>query len=81
MDAVWLVSKLLKAMKEREEQIAGILINNELSSMEQYRTLMGEIAALGRISQEMKSIIEKGTDADDNGTILTTAPSEEKIKS
>ena len=28
----------------------------------------------------MKSIIEKGTDADDNGTILTTAPSEEKSK-
>jgi|TARA_E500000305_G_C3945390_1_gene199568 L-serine deaminase len=81
MDAVWLTGKLLKAMKEREEQIAGILINNELSSMEQYRTLMGEVAALGRISQEMKSIIEKGIDADDNGTILTRAPSEEKSES
>ena len=71
MDALWLCNRLLKVMKKREDQIGQILLNNELADMAQYRNLMGEIAALGIVSQEIKEILEKGTEDDDHGTILT----------
>ena len=39
--------------------------------MAQYRNLMGEITALGRIAQEISEILEKGTLPDDYGTLVT----------
>ena len=80
MDALWLCNRLLKVMKKREDQIGQILLNNELADMAQYRNLMGEIAALGIVSQEIKEILEKGTEDDDYGTILTGTFTEEKTE-
>jgi predicted dinucleotide-utilizing enzyme len=62
MDAVWVCEKLQKEIKERERQISERLLNNELADMAQYRELMGEIRALGAISQDIKEILEKGND-------------------
>jgi hypothetical protein len=69
MDAVWLCEKLQKGIKEREHQISELLLNNELSDMAQYREFMGEIRALGGISQDIKEILEKGNE-DDVGHIV-----------
>tara|TARA_R100001530_G_C4305995_1_gene151688 strand:+ start:452 stop:706 length:255 start_codon:yes stop_codon:yes gene_type:complete len=71
MDGLWVCDKLLKAAREREQQIASILVNNELSDMAQYRGFMGEITALGIMQQEISEILEKGTTADDHGTLVT----------
>ena len=62
MDAVWICEKLQKGIKEREHQISELLLNNELSDMAQYRELMGEIRALGAVTQDIKEILEKGSD-------------------
>jgi hypothetical protein len=70
MDGVWVCDRLLKATREREQQITSILVNNELADMAQYRALMGEITALGIVQQEISEILEKGTTDDDFGTIV-----------
>jgi|TARA_R100001530_G_scaffold64311_2_gene46197 hypothetical protein len=70
MDGVWICDKLLKAIRAREQQVASILINNELQDMAQYRTFMGEVAALGFVQQEISEILEKGSSDDDFGTIV-----------
>jgi len=80
MDALWLCNRLVKVIKKREDQIGQVLLNNELADMAQYRNLMGEIAALGIVSQEIKEILEKGTEDDDYGTILTGTFTEEKTE-
>jgi CheY-like chemotaxis protein len=71
MDGLWVCDKLLKVAREREEQVIAILANNELQDMAQYRTLMGEITALGIIQQEISEMLEKGTTDDDFGTVVT----------
>lgn len=48
-----------KIVKERREGIVDILENNGISSMEQYRSLMGEINALSFIEQELSGLLEK----------------------
>jgi hypothetical protein len=71
MDGLWVCDKLLKIAREREQQVASILVNNELQDMAQYRALMGEITTLGIMQQEILEILEKGTTDDSHGTIVT----------
>jgi hypothetical protein len=81
MDAVWVCNKLVKNIQDRTDRIGQLLLNNELSDMAQYRSLMGEIVALGAISQEIEEIIQKGIQDDDKfGTILTGSFKEEEEK-
>ena len=54
-----------KIVKERREGIVAILENNGISSMEQYRSLMGEINALSFIEQELSGLLEKQEQFDD----------------
>ena len=70
MDGVWVCTRILKTIQERETLIHGMLMNNELSDMAQYRGLMGEIAALGAVSQEISEMLERGEEHDEQGTIL-----------
>jgi len=71
MDGLWVCDRLLKVIKEREQFIASSLMGNVLADMAQYRNLMGEVTALGIIGQEILEILEKGTQDDDHGTLLT----------
>ena len=59
MDAVWFGERLHKEIKAREHQISELLLNNELTDMAQYRALMGEIRALGAISQDIVGHIDR----------------------
>tara|TARA_R110002020_G_scaffold370280_2_gene581981 strand:- start:216 stop:452 length:237 start_codon:yes stop_codon:yes gene_type:complete len=71
MDGLWVCNKILKTIQERENRIHAVLVNNELADMAQYRAFMGEITALGSISQEISEMLERGAEHDDQGTILT----------
>ena len=71
MDGVWVCDRIMKTIREREQQISQMLLNNELSDMAQYRNLMGEITALGLVGQEISEILEKGMQPDDHGTLVT----------
>ena len=41
MDGIWVCDKLLKSIREREQTVTAVLLNNELQDMAQYRALMG----------------------------------------
>ena len=71
MDGVWVCTRILKIIQERETLIHDLLVNNQLSDMAQYRGLMGEITALGAISQEISEMLERGEEHDEQGTILS----------
>ena len=64
MDDLWFCDKIQKVIRNRESQIGAVLLNNELADMAQYRTLMGEISALGLIDQEIKEFLKKGNEDD-----------------
>tara|TARA_Y100001938_G_C8067198_1_gene420945 strand:+ start:463 stop:699 length:237 start_codon:yes stop_codon:yes gene_type:complete len=70
MDGVWVCTKLCKIIRERELQIESVLMNNELQDMAQYRSLMGEVTALGIMHQEIQDLLKKGMTDDDEGTIV-----------
>ena len=71
MDGVWVCDRIMRVIRDRELQISSMLVNNELADMAQYRNLMGEITALGSISQEIAEMLERGEEDDEHGTILT----------
>ena len=64
MDDLWFCDKIQKVIRNRESQIGAVLLNNELADMAQYRTLMGEISALGLVDQEIKEFLKKGNESD-----------------
>ena len=52
-------------VKERRQAIYDLLIYDNVSSMEQYRELMGNLKALDHVEQELKSLLNKQERMDD----------------
>tara|TARA_Y100000004_G_C8954346_1_gene430099 strand:+ start:609 stop:806 length:198 start_codon:yes stop_codon:yes gene_type:complete len=59
MDYIVLVQHIQKTIKDRKTVVLNVLENNGISSMEQYRELMGELNGLNYISQELTGLLEK----------------------
>jgi len=65
MDEIYVVQFVQRAIKDRRELIMGLLEGGSLSSMEQYKELMGNLDALNYISQELSGLLEKQELSDD----------------
>ena len=59
MDYIVLVQHIQKTIRQRKIIISEVLENNGISSMEQYRELMGELNGLNYVSQELTGLLEK----------------------
>jgi hypothetical protein len=59
MDFIKLVQFLQKTIRERRQSIREVLESNSIQNMEQYQHLMGELAALFYIEQELSGLLEK----------------------
>ena len=59
MDEVYFAEAVLRIVKERRQAIYDLLIYDNVSSMEQYRELMGNLKALDHVEQELKSLLDK----------------------
>lgn len=59
MEDLYVVQFIQKIIKERKGLISGLLENNGINSMEQYAALMGELASLNYIQQELSDLLEK----------------------
>ena len=59
MDYIVLVQHIQKIVRNRKSIISDVLENNGISSMEQYRELMGEWNGLNYVSQELTGLLEK----------------------
>jgi len=65
MDEIYVVQFVQRAIKDRRELVMGLLEGGGLSSMEQYKELMGNLDALNYISQELSGLLEKQELSDD----------------
>jgi len=65
MDEIYVVQFVQRAIKDRRQLIMGLLEGGSLSSMEQYKELMGNLDALNYISQELSGLLEKQELLDD----------------
>ena len=59
MDYIVLVQHIQKTIRHRKTVVLNVLEFNGISSMEQYRELMGELNGLNYISQELTGLLEK----------------------
>ena len=65
MDEVYFAEAVFRIVKERRQAIYDLLIYDNVSSMEQYRELMGNLKALDHVEQELKSRLDKQERSDD----------------
>ena len=65
MDEVYFAEAVFRIVKERRQAIYDLLIYDNVSSMEQYRELMGNLKALDHVAQELKSLLDKQERSDD----------------
>jgi hypothetical protein len=59
LDPLQIVQFVQRTIKERRTQILNLLEAGNLTSMEQYKYLMGELTALQHIAQELSDLLEK----------------------
>ena len=58
------VTKLIKFMKTRSEALALSVTSGSIDSMEKYRYIIGQIAAIEAVLQELSNLLE---DKEQNG--------------
>ena len=61
------VTKLIKFMKARSEALALSVTSGSIDSMEKYRYIIGQIAALEATLQELSNLLE---DKEQHGTVI-----------
>jgi len=65
MDVVDFASHVYKLLRNREEYIKDVLAADGLPSWEEYKKLVGELRGLSYASAEIKSLLEKNADYDE----------------
>ena len=59
MDYIILTQHIQKIIRDRKTVVRDVLENNGISTMEQYRELMGELNGLNYVLQELSGLLEK----------------------
>ena len=59
MDEVYFAEAVFRMIKERRQAVYDLLIYDNVSSIEQYRELMGNLKSLDHVEQELKSLLDK----------------------
>ena len=65
MDEIHFAEAVFRIVKDRRQAIYDLLIYDNVSSIEQYRELMGNLKALDHVEQELKSLLDKQERSDD----------------
>ena len=59
MDEVYFADAVLRIVRDRRLAVHDLLVYDNVSNMEQYRELMGNLKALDHVEQELKSLLDK----------------------
>ena len=59
MDEIYFAEAVFRIIRERRQGVQDLLIYDNVSSIEQYRELMGNLKALDHVEQELKGLLEK----------------------
>ena len=65
MDSFDIIQFVQRTVNDRKGSVLSVLENNGISSMEQYKELMGELNALNYILQELTGLLDKQEQLDD----------------
>jgi len=65
MDSFDIIQFVQRTVNERKGSVLAVLESNGISSMEQYKELMGELNALNYILQELTGLLDKQEQLDD----------------
>ena len=58
MNEIFVAEAVFRIVRERRQSIVDYLQFNNVKSMEQYRELMGNLASLTHVEQELKSLLD-----------------------
>ena len=72
------VTKLIKFMKARSEALALSVTSGSIDNMEKYRYIIGQIAAIEAVLQELSNLLED-KEQNGKGTVINIDP-KSKIK-
>ena len=56
---------VFRIVRERRQSVQDLLIYDNVKTIEQYRELMGNLASLNHVEQELKSLLEKQARSND----------------
>ena len=59
MDTVYIVDKIYKIIRARQNQITQILINNQVKDWNDYQNHLGQLDTLNYIEQELSDLLKK----------------------
>ena len=59
MDEIYFAEAVFRIIRERRQGVQDLLIYDNVSNMEQYRELMGNLKSLDHVEQELKGLLEK----------------------
>ena len=65
MDSFDIIQFVQRTVNDRKGSVLSVLESNGISSMEQYKELMGELNALNHILQELSGLLDKQEQLDD----------------
>ena len=65
MDVVDFAKHVYKRIREREDDLAQLLVTGGPKDWEQYKMIVGEIQGLSFAAEEMRTLLERSTDHDD----------------
>ena len=67
------VTKLIKFMKARSDALALSVTSGNIDSMEKYRYIIGQIAAIEAVLQELSNLLED-KEQNGKGTVINIDP-------
>jgi|TARA_R100001509_G_C4793243_1_gene190505 hypothetical protein len=59
MDEIYVAESVFRIIKDRRQGVVDLMQFGNVSSMEQYRELMGNLEALNHVEQELKGLLDK----------------------
>jgi hypothetical protein len=59
LDQIYFAEAVFRIVRDRRQAVQDLLIYDNVKNMEQYRELMGNLAALNHVEQELKGLLEK----------------------
>ncbi len=65
MDEIYVAESVFRIIKDRRQGVVDLMQFGNVSSMEQYRELMGNLSCLNHVEQELKSLLDKQERSDD----------------
>jgi hypothetical protein len=65
LDQIYFAEAVFRIVRDRRQAVQDLLIYDNVKNMEQYRELMGNLAALNHVEQELKGLLEKQEQSND----------------